>query len=91
MDQAHGEDSGRVGAFSGETVSPLAHGILPLSVNGHVSEFGFLPSSNVDDETTSSLSSQWVDYDSSRRTSCLANVASSGIRRPRYNLDRSDS
>ena len=90
MDQAHGEDSGRVGAFSGETVSPLAHGILPLSVNGHVSEFGFLPSSNVDDETTSTLSPQWVDYDSSRRTSCLADVASSGIRRPRYNLDRND-
>ena len=90
MDQAHGEDSGRVGAFSGETVSPVAHGILPLIVNGHVSEFGFLPSSNVEDETTSTLSSQWMDYDSSRRTSCLADVASSGIRHPRYNLDHSD-
>ena len=51
QDQAHGGNFGRAGAFCGETVNPLACRILPIGVDGRVSEFGFLPSSNVNDET----------------------------------------
>jgi hypothetical protein len=65
----------------------MAHCIVPLNVDGRISKFGYLSTSNVDDESTS-FSLQLMDYDSSRREACLADVISSGNRHPRYYIDR---
>jgi hypothetical protein len=89
MAHAEGNGAGRVGRFQEDTVNPLTYGILPLEFcPGQVSVFGFLESSNVDDDfTPTSCSLQWMDFDSSRRDAWLADIISSGIRRPRYNID----
>ncbi len=62
MAQADGDEYGTVGSFCCDTINPLAHGFVPLNVDGQVSEFGFLATSNVDDEATS-FSLQLMDYD----------------------------
>jgi hypothetical protein len=49
MAQADRDEYGMVGSFCGDTENQLAHGILPLNVDGQVSEFEYLDSSNVDD------------------------------------------
>ena len=96
MAHAEGNGAGRVGQFQEDTVedtvNPLAYGILPLECRaGKVSVFGFLESSNVDNDfTPTSCSLQWMDFDSSRRDACVADIISSGIRRPRYNIDRNN-
>ena len=64
----------------------MTYGIIPLECGaGQVSEIGFLESSNVDDDSSCSL--QWMDFDSSLRDACVADIISSGIRRPRFNID----
>jgi hypothetical protein len=78
-----------VGSFRHDTVNWLAHGIVPLNVDGQVSEFGYLPTYIVDDEATSFLL-QMMDYDSSWHEACLANVKSSSIRCPKINIDCND-
>ncbi len=40
--QADGDEYDMVGSFCRDTVNPLAHGIVPLNVDGRVSEFGYL-------------------------------------------------
>ncbi len=90
MTQADGDEYGTVGSFCYDTVNPLAHGIVPLNVDGRVSEFGYLPTYNVDDEATS-FSLQLMDYDSSWREVCLANVISSSSRCPKINIDCNDN
>jgi len=44
--------------------------------------------SNVDEDSSCSL--QWMDFDSSLRDACVADIISSGIRRPRFNIDRNN-
>lgn len=89
MAHAEGNGAGRVRQFQGDTVNPLTYGILPLECGaGQVSEFGFLESSNVDDDSSCSLQS--MDFDSSLRDACVANIISSGIRRPRFNIERNN-
>ena len=52
-------------------------------------EFGYLPSSNIDDDDDTSLYSLlWKDYDSGRRESCMADILSTGIWCPRFNINR---
>jgi hypothetical protein len=82
MEQAEGNGNGRIEQFHGDNVNPQVHGIEPM---GGI-EFGYLPSSNVDDETSFN-SLPWTDYDSSRREACLADVLSTGIWRPRYDIN----
>ena len=55
-----------------------------------MSEFGFLESSNADDDFSPPCSLQWMDFDSSLRDVCVADIISSGIRRPRFNIDRNN-
>jgi hypothetical protein len=89
MAQADGDEYGTVGSFCQNAVNLLAHGIVPLNVDGQVSEFRYFASSNTDDEATS-ISLQLIDYASSWREACLADVISRGIRRPRFNIDCND-
>ena len=89
MSHAEGNGAGRVGPFQVDTVNPLTYGILPLECGaGQVSEFGFLESSNVDDDSSCSL--QWMDFDSNLHDACVADIISSGIRRPRFNIDHNN-
>ena len=91
MAHAEGNGAGRVGQFQGDTVNPLTYGILPLECGaGQVSEFGFLESSNVDDDSSPPCSLQWMDFDSSLRDACVADIISSGIWCPRFNIDRNN-
>jgi hypothetical protein len=75
MAQAEGNGNGRIGQFHGNNVNPRMYGIEPMGAR----EFGYLPSSNVDDDDTSLYSLLWRDYDSGRRESCMANVLSTVI------------
>ena len=89
MAYAEGNGAGRVGQFQGDTVNPLTNGILPLECGAEqVNEFRFLESSNVDDDSSCSL--QLMDFDSSLCDVCVADIISSGIRRPRFNIDRNN-
>ena len=44
--------------------------------------------SNVDDDSSCSL--QWMDFDSNLHDACVADIISSGIRRPRFNIDHNN-
>ena len=43
---------------------------------------------NIDDDSSCSL--QWMDFASSLRDACVADIISSGIRHPRFNIDRNN-
>ena len=69
----------------------MTYGILPLECGaGQVSEFGFLESFNVDDDSSPPCSLQWMDFDSSLRDVCVADIISSGIRHPRFKINRNN-
>ena len=83
MAQAEGNGNGRIGQFHGNNVNPRMYGIEPMGAR----EFGYLPSSNVDDDDTSLYSLLWRDYDNGRCKSCMADVLSTGIRCPRFDIN----
>ena len=91
MAHAEGNGADRVGKIQGDTVNRLTYGILPLECGaGQVSEFGFLESSNVDDDSSPPCSLQWMDFDSILCDACVADIISSGIWPPRFNIDRNN-
>ena len=55
-----------------------------------MSVLGFIESSNVDDDSSPPCSLQWMDFDGSLRDACAADIISSGIRRPRFDIDRNN-
>jgi hypothetical protein len=83
MAQVEGNGNGRIGQFHGNNVNPWMYGTEPVEAR----EFGYLPSSNVDDDDTSLYSLLWRDYDSGWCESCMANVLSTGIWHPRFNIN----
>jgi hypothetical protein len=86
MAQAEGNRNGRIGQFHEDNVNRWMYGIEPMGAR----EFGYLPSSNVDNDDTSLYSLLWRDYDSGRHKSCMADVLSTGSWCPRFNINRNN-
>ena len=79
-----GNGNGRIGQFHGDdNVNLWMYGIEPMGAR----EFGYLPSSHIDDDDTSLYSLTWRDYDSGRHESCMADVLSTRIWCPRLNIN----
>ena len=84
-----GSDYGTVGVFHDDNVHPQYYGIKPLQGDGPNgnSDFGFLATqANADEQILFST----LDVDSSRLDSMVADIESSSIRCPEYNVERNE-